>query len=249
MCSIGGVVNFDMDSAVVRSFVLDLLPPMADRGMDAAGIAAYKSPGEVWIRKNPEPSPMFAEKLAEVEGWEKARIILLHARAATHCSPSNNYCNHPLVYYSRKCGRLLALVHNGVVDGPKELQARARFGVDSELILLAIAEEYEDRCKLDAETVRLAVLDISGRMAIIVTDGEDVVAYRRDNPLAMLWSSGLLAFVSCPYMFADAADHLKNGYKVYALERETFIHINLPTRRVLRSGAWRQVGVHTPCSY
>jgi glutamine phosphoribosylpyrophosphate amidotransferase len=178
MCSIGAVITSKkFPKEVRRELVINLLPPMIERGSDATGIAAFKSPSEVWIAKEPVPSTVFAPKLARIEGWEEAHIILLHARAYTSCHPSNNYCNHPI--YEVINGRVVALVHNGVVYDHEEL-AKKKLPVDSDALLNPVRR----RGRLDKDVVE-EIGKINASMAIVISDGEKVYGYRNTNPMCI----------------------------------------------------------------
>jgi glucosamine 6-phosphate synthetase-like amidotransferase/phosphosugar isomerase protein len=165
MCSVGGWINFSLPPEELRELVLEMMTWMVWRGDDAAGIAVYKSPQEVWIKKEPISITEFKKKLEKVKGWEKARIGLLHARAWTQCPPINNYCNHPLVDVIHN--KVISLVHNGVVNSMvKPYSDYLRYEVDSD-ILLAVVRYHK---ALNKNIVK-EMLKIPGSKAVLVTDG------------------------------------------------------------------------------
>ena len=191
MCGIAGIVwlNENM-SEITRRLAIELLRGIEERGRDAAGIACYKSAGEVWIRKAPWPATRFVKYLERVQGWEEARIILLHARAATSCEPEYNVCNHPLVAPAESKTKIVSLVHNGIIYD-EEYLARREIAVDTDALLVPVRE----RDRLDIEAVK-EMTRIAGSKAVIITDGEKVYAFHDVSPLAWAHLGSLVVFAS-----------------------------------------------------
>jgi len=194
MCGIAAVVwlGENADPRLTRRLVIELLRGIEERGHDAAGIACYRSPEEVWIKKAPWSASVFAERyLSRVRGWEEARVILLHARAYTSCPPRYNVCNHPLVAPAEGRSRIVSLVHNGVIFDAEELPKR-EIWVDSDALLNPV----RSRDRLDLEAVR-EMSAIAGHKAVLVTDGEKFYAFHDTSPLAYATvGDNLLVFAS-----------------------------------------------------
>lgn len=207
MCSVGGLIRSPgFSPELIRKIILNLLPPMIERGSDASGIAVFKSPEEVWIKKEPIPSTWFAKKLEKVRGWEQGLIFLLHARAWTTCPPSNNYCNHPVFEVIND--RLVALVHNGIVYDEVELEQR-KLEVDSDALLNPVRR----RGRLDDEAVE-EITTIRANMAILISDGEKLYTYRNYNPLCYAELDGAIVFASTCSMVKEALE--RSGLTEYA---------------------------------
>ena len=192
MCGIAGIVWLyaNMSPEITRKLAIELLRGIEERGRDAAGIACYRSAGEVWIRKAPWPASRFVEYLERVRGWEEAKIILLHARAATSCTPGYNVCNHPLVTPAESRTKIVSLVHNGVIHDVEYLSLR-EIAVDTDALLVPVRE----RDRLDVEAVK-EMSKIAGSKAVLVTDGEKVYAFRDVSPLAWARVDKLIVFAS-----------------------------------------------------
>jgi len=222
MCGIGAVIDITSKNGLAslkRRITLELIRELSVRGSDAAGIAAYLG-RRVYIRKMPGSPLSFAERLEKVKGWERARVILIHDRAYTHCSPSNNYCNHPLC--TKVDDKIVSLVHNGVlmVEPPNP-----RAPVDS----YALLEPVKKHGGLSIDAA-FDMLKVPGSKAVIATDGELVVFFRDGNPLVRTWiDNKLLVLASTKEIMKRALRNagVKKHSKIESIEAQTIYHINV----------------------
>jgi glucosamine 6-phosphate synthetase-like amidotransferase/phosphosugar isomerase protein len=123
---------------LVRKLAKGLLIELQDRGQDAAGIAVINEGADSVVFKKPlKPDrfairPMFEQVLNAI--GPKTNFVMLHARATTVGSSSDNFNNHPIVVEP------VVGIHNGTLYNDSALFNRHRDSferegnVDSEVI-------------------------------------------------------------------------------------------------------------------
>lgn len=181
MCGIGGAINFS--PKVTNPKFPTFLENLAERGTDATGFSYFN--GKDWLTiKAGIPADEFV-KTKEIQGYlskaQRARIALLHCRAATEGSPESNLNNHPIVNDDG------ILIHNGIVFFGRKLKAEGE--TDSEQLLLHI-QKYGIRGALTKATGSATFAHIELKRPWVVW------LYRRGTPLAVIQTAEQILFGS-----------------------------------------------------
>ena len=211
MCAILGA-SFAPNSKIDRRKLANaLLSAGQMRGTDAAGYAWVAPDSEGYYKKDVPAARLNVSRIPQ-----NASAMILHTRAATHGSPSDNDNNHPVLSPSGD----IRLVHNGVIYNHDEVRrALGKAGkslpeVDSSVIpavieLLGLDNtdviEGDAACAwFDRETgntIHLARFSHSPVSVVTLEDGTTVFA-STDGILAMaLKSLGLRWFGGYPQPF------------------------------------------------
>jgi len=156
------------------------------RGYDSAGIA-FLDDGLKVVKKSGKVAVLEAAcndvKIA-------SRIGIAHTRWATHGAPSDANA-HPHISPNGK----LAIVHNGIIENYASLKTALlskghlfTSETDTE-VLIHLIEEVQERTGLDlAESVRLALHNVTGAYAIVIIDEDNpgrLIAARKGSPLVI----------------------------------------------------------------
>ena len=189
MCGIGGIYVFDnqyVSPYVLQELIIALLDLLEERGRDATGIAIYYNDATMYIRKAPIRAERFIELLPFSRlKLDRAKIVLLHCRAATQGDPEDNENNHPLYAFAWKRRRVVSVVHNGVIRtyGSSWVTDFVEREVDSDMLLAGVRRWGELTVKVINDTID----EVYGSMACLWTDGSVLVSYRYNNPLYIWW--------------------------------------------------------------
>ncbi len=192
------------------------------RGYDSAGIAllnhdlkVYKTRGKV-----SDLELLLADK--DLTGSRG----IAHTRWATHGEP-NDVNAHPHVSPDGK----LAIIHNGIIENysiiKEELKQRGyQFKSDTDTEVLAyLIQDIREHEKTDfAETVRLALSQVTGAYAIVVISEDEpdmLVAARKGSPLVVGIGDGEY------YMASDAAPIVEYTRQVLYPEDEEIVVVSL----------------------
>lgn len=161
---------------------------MQNRGTDASGIVIYFNSNKLLMSKYPNLASKHAKVISKLNlPYDKITMALAHARAYTSGTPYNNENNHPLYYYLN--GRLITLVHNGVITNAYQKRVRK---VDSDSLFFKIRESK----KFDDETMKETLKKLYGSMAVMITDGYKFYFYRNTNPLEYAKTDKYILFAS-----------------------------------------------------
>lgn len=194
------------------------------RGYDSAGIAlinhdlnVYKTRGKV-----SDLEQLLVDK--DLHGTTG----IAHTRWATHGEP-NDINAHPHVSPDGK----MAIIHNGIIENysiiKEALQQRGYvFTSDTDTEVLAyLIQDIRDHEKTDfAETVRLALSQVTGAYAIVVISKDDpdmLVAARKGSPLVVGIGDGEY------FMASDAAPIVEFTRQVVYPEEEEIVVVSLKT--------------------
>lgn len=184
MCGIFGIIGDVPDKFVLvrRGLIF-----CETRGRDASGVWSK----ETGIIKRPVPGTILANKdeiVSKRDIWQKQKLIIGHARAATCGSPDNNGNNHPLETEN------WILVHNGIVTADEVWKREPKSEVDSHLILQHI-EKYGFK----------GLENISGSMAILLVNKNsgELFAYRHGNPLWHILANGGAVLASTGHILSE----------------------------------------------
>jgi glucosamine 6-phosphate synthetase-like amidotransferase/phosphosugar isomerase protein len=201
-----GIAGFSLSTAArnVDTNVLTsaLLLSIEERGRDAAGVAwADEASNDVWIQKHGVRASQFIPHIDPMDG---ARAAVLHTRAATKGSKSDNLNNHPIEQNG------LIGVHNGVIWNDDEifkmLECKRHGKVDSEAAFALLSHLDQ----LDAEPRDVLPL-IEGSAALAwlnVNDAPGTLHLARvaSSPLIVAQSRmGSLLFASTRKALIEAA--------------------------------------------
>lgn len=156
------------------------------RGYDSAGLGLVTPSGLKTLRSIQRVTDLEAQVVAQNA---EAKSGIAHTRWATHGIPTVANA-HP--HTSDKNGRVLSIVHNGIIENHEELRARLLQAgyvfmseTDTEVVAHLIHMYWmQDKTLFDA--VQAAVGELRGLYAIAVVDGNDVsrvVGARRGAPL------------------------------------------------------------------
>lgn len=184
MCGIVAYVG-DQQAAPI---LIKGLKRLEYRGYDSAGIALLDNKMNIKAYKK-------AGKVAELEQLLKdsditGNIGIGHTRWATHGEP-NDINAHPHFGHNR----MLALVHNGIIENYAALKVQLTAQghsfsseTDTEVLTHLIESIYETEDVNFEEAVRLALNQVVGAYAIVVISKEDpetIVAARKGSPLVI----------------------------------------------------------------
>jgi len=194
------------------------------RGYDSAGIALLNSDLNVYKTKGKVSD--LEQLLVDKDMHGTAGIA--HTRWATHGEP-NDVNAHPHISPDGK----LALIHNGIIENYaviKEalIQRGYVFTSDTDTEVLAyLIQDIRDHEKTDlAETVRLALSQVTGAYAIVVISKDDpdmLVAARKGSPLVIGIGEGEY------FMASDAAPIVEYTRQVVYPEEEEIVVVSLKT--------------------
>jgi glutamine phosphoribosylpyrophosphate amidotransferase len=141
MCGIMGYVRTGNSKIRRRELLEELMRGIETRGRHAAGAACLGVNHNVWGR-----SPGTASQFVKDKWWDRImdsnpRLLIGHARFATHGSPQQNKNNHPFVSDD---GRWM-VIHNGIIHDDVAVDVPPRGECDSELILRMLVERGLER--------------------------------------------------------------------------------------------------------
>ena len=187
MCGIAGLVaRRPLDREQFDKF-LKVWSLQELRGTQASGIIIYFNDGRILFSKMPIKASEHAKTIARLTlPYDKITMILAHAREATQGTPFNNENNHPLYHYLN--GRLISLVHNGVIYASHE---RVRT-VDSDALFYYIRKNN----RFDDETMIQTFSEIDGFRAVIMGDGSTMYFFRDINPLEYVENDDFIVLAS-----------------------------------------------------
>ncbi|WP_316779244.1 glutamine--fructose-6-phosphate transaminase (isomerizing) [Pedobacter antarcticus] len=184
MCGIVGYIGHRQAWTVV----LKGLKRLEYRGYDSAGIALINETGDLNIYKK-------AGKVVELEKYstdkdKSGTIGMGHTRWATHGEPSDRN-SHP---HTSNNGRL-SIIHNGIIENysvlKEELLTRGhefKSDTDTEVLIHLIEEIYKLENVDLLEAVRLALQEVTGAYAIVITDQDNpdqLIAARKGSPMVI----------------------------------------------------------------
>ena len=178
MCGIMGYVRTGSSQIRRRELLEELMRGIETRGRHAAGAACLGLGHNVWGR-----APGTASQFVRGKWWAKMmdanpRLLIGHARFATHGSPQQNKNNHPFVSDD---GRWM-VIHNGVLNDDVAVDIPPRGECDSELILRMLDERGLERTVAAMEQFRRS----SFACMAIDTAERRLYAWRNDgNPLVV----------------------------------------------------------------
>lgn len=186
MCGIFGMVGQDNNAP---SQVFKGLKDIEYRGYDSWGLAIPSRQGFEIIKKTgflPDSLSVPAAKLA-----------LGHTRWATHGGVTVANA-HP----HSDCSGKLVLVHNGIVENFLELKRglknhQFKSETDSEVVVHLIEDELKNTPDL-AKAVSIVFKKLKGLSAVVVSNGNEIVAARLGSPLVVGQSSKELFVASDP---------------------------------------------------
>ncbi|MBN1945854.1 MAG: glutamine--fructose-6-phosphate transaminase (isomerizing) [Bradymonadales bacterium] len=183
MCGIMGYIG----KREAWPIVMTGLKRLEYRGYDSAGVGTiYKNR----LRVAKQVGHLSALDRSYPEGLP-GNVAIGHTRWATHGGITQENC-HPHV----DPGRLVAVVHNGIIDNAEEIKealqkegASFRSETDTEVLAHLIARELEEgRASSLVEAVRAALLRIHGTAGILVLsrlEPEVIVAARIGSPVVL----------------------------------------------------------------
>jgi len=192
------------------------------RGYDSAGIALLNDGLKVFKTRGKvsDLEQLLIDK--EIDGTTG----IAHTRWATHGEP-NDVNAHPHVSPD---GRL-AIIHNGIIENyaviKEELISRGyKFVSDTDTeVLIYLIQDIREHEKTDfAETVRLALSQVTGAYAIVVISQDEpdmLVAARKGSPLVVGIGEGEY------FMASDAAPIVEYTRQVVYPEDEEIIVVSL----------------------
>jgi glucosamine--fructose-6-phosphate aminotransferase (isomerizing) len=184
MCGIVGYVGPDEALPIL----IEGLRRLEYRGYDSAGVAVMN--GDVSVVKR-------AGKLSELEGaldemgGLPGRVGMGHTRWATHGAPTDQNA-HPHL----DCVGRVAVIHNGIIENFQLLRERLAkthtlvSETDTECVAHLIEEAYRGDL---GEAVRVAVAQLTGAYALVVTSADDpdvIVGVKVSSPLVVGLGSG-----------------------------------------------------------
>lgn len=216
-----GIVAY-LGKKEANPILLNGLKRLEYRGYDSAGIAiindglkVYKTRGKVT-----DLEQLILDK--DTSGTTG----IAHTRWATHGEP-NDVNAHPHLSPDGK----LAIIHNGIIENysiiKEELQQRGyKFVSDTDTEVLAyLIQDIKEHEKTDfAETVRLALSQVTGAYAIVVISEDNpdmLVAARKGSPLVVGIGEGEY------FMASDAAPIVEYTRQVVYPEDEEIVVVSL----------------------
>lgn len=179
-----------------------------ERGSDASGLA-WETPDGVAVIKAPLAPSCYlsrnnlARLFGKRSGLGMPKLLIGHARAATHGHPNKLENDHPV--YSKRTGT--ALVHNGVVRNADKLCKERSLPREAEVDTEALLRLWDARP--EEKGVRARMADIGGAVeggytvALISARAPgELVLFRHDNPLVLAWDAkrAILFFASTQTM-------------------------------------------------
>lgn len=181
MCGIVGYVGERSATEVV----INGLKRLEYRGYDSAGIAIKTNEGYQVQRAVGAVARL---ELALQEQPLDGDMGIGHTRWATHGEPAVRNA-HP---HTCNCGRL-TLVHNGIIENYETLKKKLisegyEFHSDTDTeVLVNWIHLFVDKYPTLVESVRMALKEVVGAYAILVTDSEsdEMIAVRKSSPLCI----------------------------------------------------------------
>ena len=181
MCGIVGYVGERSATEVV----INGLKRLEYRGYDSAGIAIKTNKGYQVQRAVGAVARL---ELALQEQPIDGDMGIGHTRWATHGEPAVRNA-HP---HTCNCGRL-TLVHNGIIENYETLKKKLisegyEFHSDTDTeVLVNWIHLFVDKYPTLVESVRMALKEVVGAYAILVTDSEsdEMIAVRKSSPLCI----------------------------------------------------------------
>lgn len=175
MCGIFGLIETDNHAPQT---VFNGLKDIEYRGYDSWGVASWNVEGGMW---KVEKEIGFLPTTLDLPS---SSIALGHTRWATHGGVTKENA-HP----HTGCGMDLVLVHNGIVenylDFKKKLNTHPfKSGTDSEIVAHLIETEIKNGHKLDKATANV-FCKLEGLNAIVISNGEEIVACKNGSPLVV----------------------------------------------------------------
>lgn len=175
MCGIYGLIVKD-GTAPQKSFAG--LTDIEYRGYDSWGIAYWNIEDRKWRVKKE------VGFLPSTFDFPSSNISIGHTRWATHGGVTKENA-HP----HTDCSGKIALVHNGIVENYLELKKGLKTHkflsqTDSEVVVHLIEEDFK-KTKNFKKSVSNIFNRLQGLNAIVVTDGEEVVAAKNSSPLVI----------------------------------------------------------------
>ncbi|MBI2595770.1 glutamine--fructose-6-phosphate transaminase (isomerizing) [Candidatus Daviesbacteria bacterium] len=192
MCGIFGVIGQDTN-AVQTTF--NGLKDIEYRGYDSWGIASWNIEDGIWkIEKNTGFLPKIMD--SRFRGNDGVGLAIGHTRWATHGGVTQINA-HP----HKDCSGKLVLVHNGIVENYLELKKTLKsHNLKSETDTEVIVHLIEEALKKNG--LNQAVLNIfqklRGLNAIVVSDGNEIIAAKVGSPLIAGVGNGKLFIASDP---------------------------------------------------
>lgn len=192
------------------------------RGYDSAGIALLNGGMHVYKTRG---------KVSDLEGLIEDKDIsgttgIAHTRWATHGEP-NDINAHPHTSPNGK----ISLIHNGIIENyailKEELKKRGYvFTSDTDTeVLVYLIQDIQEHEKTDfAETVRLALSQVTGAYAIVVLSQDNpdmLVAARKGSPLVIGIGEGEY------FMASDAAPIVEYTRQVVYPGEEEIVVVSL----------------------
>ncbi|MBK7213908.1 MAG: glutamine--fructose-6-phosphate transaminase (isomerizing) [Bacteroidales bacterium] len=192
------------------------------RGYDSAGIALLNGGMHVYKTRG---------KVSDLEGLIEDKDLsgttgIAHTRWATHGEP-NDINAHPHTSPNGK----ISLIHNGIIENyailKEELKQRGYVftsDTDTEVLVYLIQDIYEHEKTDFAETVRLALSQVTGAYAIVVLSQENpdmLVAARKGSPLVVGIGEGEY------FMASDAAPIVEYTRQVVYPGEEEIVVVSL----------------------
>lgn len=181
MCGIVGYVGERSATEVV----INGLKRLEYRGYDSAGIAIKTNEGYQVQRAVGAVAKL--ELLLQEQPLD-GDMGIGHTRWATHGEPAVRNA-HP---HTCNCGRL-TLVHNGIIENYETLKKKLinegyEFHSDTDTeVLVNWIHLFVDKYPTLVESVRMALKEVVGAYAILVTDSEsdEMIAVRKSSPLCI----------------------------------------------------------------
>jgi hypothetical protein len=190
---------------------------MQERGDDATGVGLVNTAtGSLVVYKNGIKATDFIQEdgLDKVLIETEYNLVLLHTRAWTNGTPTDNRNNHPI--YDSKTNE--AVVHNGVIYIPKELEDKIKCdGICDSEYILRLTQKYG---------VVKGLKKINGNMAIALW-GKHLHLYTNSNPLTLAYlpKRDLFVFASLKEYITDVFSYNDNtagffGFKKFRKQEE-----------------------------
>lgn len=200
MCGIAGycITKEDEFGLDLRRLTKALGLGIEPRGKDATGIATVNSGGHVRIAKQAIAASQFFDVRQGI--GRMARVALIHTRAATQGSPTNNANNHPIDY------KTIVGIHNGMLWNDDDIFDDEKWHrhaqVDSEAIFAAIHHKADPVDALETIDGSYAVAWIDRATPLVLN-----LARGHHNPICWSRSTGGSLF------FASTENALIDGMK------------------------------------
>ena len=210
MCGISGYIS-NKNNPLGWDKIQKLWLSIENRGKDASGVAWSNGDYYINILKGNMSISEFIkspEVLAHRESIENSKMVMLHTRAATHGSPTDNNNNHPIFN-----GRGV-LIHNGIVKTKRQYKGK---GIcDSEQLMLAIQNEGWEK----------SIVGTSGMMAIAYFDtlNKSLYLYRDTSPMFYTDDKELIVYNSYFYpLKSNISDNVmeKKPYSILRIKEDT----------------------------